>query len=381
MTLRILYPFVGDSIGGSHVSTLSLISGLDREKFNPVILVHQDSILADYLADRQIPFVLHTELGVLNRGTLLEDCFGILCRAYGISKVLKRHKIDLVHTNDLRMHLTWGLGARLAGCGVVWHQRTGDDSRRNALFSMLAHRILTISEYCKSCMPGSMGRRANVIYNPFEDDDSASREVALRNEIVERSQLSGEVSPDVKIVGFVGNLQHQKRPLHFIKVSEIVAQRYNKAVLFPMFGERRMDVLPLVEQKIAELNLDKMVVLMGHKMPISPWIAACDVVVAPGTNEGFGRVLVEAMLSKTPVVASDDSGHKEIITNGVTGFLSDPQNPEAMADDVLKILSDEDAAQKMAQAAYADAGRRFSLLAHVHEVQDIYEAISEGRPE
>ena len=100
-----------------------------------------------------------------------------------------------------------------------------------------------------------------------------------------------------------------------------------------------------------------------------------DVLVAPAMGEGFGRTLVEAMLCGTPVVAADDGGHREIIRHGETGFLVQPDNPEAFAVAVLDLLENPRLADAVATAAKEEALRKYSVEAHVEKVQAVYDAV------
>ena len=95
-----------------------------------------------------------------------------------------------------------------------------------------------------------------------------------------------------------------------------------------MFGEDREPMRQQVMDRISALGLRERCFFMGPHYPIGPWIAGCDVLVAPAVAEGSGRALVEAMLIGTPVVATNDGGHCEIINHGETGYLVPADNPE-----------------------------------------------------
>ena len=371
--IKVLYPFVGDTVGGSHISTLALIRGLDRERFEPVILLHVDGPLGAVMREQNVPYTVCGDVSVICRDSIGKELSNMVRVAVPVCRLLRRLDVDVVHTNDQRMHLTWGLGARLAGCGFVWHQRTGDDSRRNAVYSKLAHKVLTISDYCKSIMPTGMRRRAEVLYNPFEvEDHRNARNLARARLAAELVPSSGGAKDEVAIVGFVGNLQDQKRPLVFLEVARRVAAARAGVAVFPMFGEKRPEVLARVKDRISMLGLDDRVMLMGQRVPITPWISGCDVIVAPAINEGFGRVLVESMMAGVPVVASDHSGHREIIKSGETGFLGQAEDPEDMASYVLKLLSDAELSAAISSAAHAAVCQQFSSEVHVGRMVQIY---------
>jgi len=86
----------------------------------------------------------------------------------------------------------------------------------------------------------------------------------------------------------------------------------------------------------------------------------CDIFVLPSIEEGFGMVLVEAQLCRKPVVGVKSGGIPDIIENGKTGLLAEPEDSASLASTIEKILTDEDYAQKLADAGYKSAQEKFS---------------------
>jgi phosphatidylinositol alpha-1,6-mannosyltransferase len=78
-----------------------------------------------------------------------------------------------------------------------------------------------------------------------------------------------------------------------------------------------------------------------------------DIFVMPSRQEGFGVVFLEAMALGKPVVAGNHGGAPEIVQDGVTGFLVNPDDHEALTDRLSRLLQDEPLRRKM-----GDAGRR-----------------------
>src|SRR5258708_16883720 len=82
---------------------------------------------------------------------------------------------------------------------------------------------------------------------------------------------------------------------------------------------------------------------LGHvaRADLPRWYATGDVFVSPATgNESFGIVLVEAMAAGRPVVASDIPGYRSVITPEVTGLVSTPGDPAALAQSIVRLASD-----------------------------------------
>jgi len=369
---RILFPFVGDTIGGSHLSALELINGLDRSLFEPVIAVHQDGMLVKYLKEREINYICLSRISIKNQNKV-NILFFILKMAYFIRK----NNIKIVHTNDGKMHPIWQSSAQIARIPYVRHQRTcfkvRNQNKQNKLnigqlLPQTAKKIITISECCKNSLPPEMNHNSQIIMNPF------NTKLSLPNRLEEREKLLNDLDCPLnyKIVGFVSNLIDYKRPQIFIEMASIICESGIDDIIFPMFGDKREPFVNLIEEEIKSRGLEKKCILMGPRFPIEPLMSTFDVLVAPAVKEAFGRTIVESMLVGTPVVAAEKGGHKEIIHHNDTGLLVEPDNPYAFADSVINLLENPELATKISESARLWASKNCSVEKHVEAVQEIY---------
>lgn len=367
----ICYPFVGDSVGGSHISMVPVIDAMPEFEFDPVVAIHQLGPLSDYLESINIDFVQTPPVQLVEGGTIPTQIARMILSAYPLAAFLRRNHVSIVHTNDARIHFTWGLAARLAGCKFVWHQRSGDNSRRLSIYSRLSHAVVTISEYCRSIFPPSMASRSIIIHDPVAVTSSVVQGIQIRQKLLAEMNLDSACT----IVGFVGNLTWQKRPLFFVDIASAIRDSLGETVLFPIFGEKRSGLTGAVQEHIRKHDLSRQCHLMGPRYPIEPWIGACDILIAPAKAEGLGRTLVEAMLAGTPVVAADDAGHREVIEHDRTGMLVSPDDPKAFAYAVTRLLQDDAACKKICSHARAFAIEAFSVEKHIRKTTDIYRQV------
>lgn len=109
--------------------------------------------------------------------------------------------------------------------------------------------------------------------------------------------------------------------------------------------------------------------------------AACDVFCAPATGrESFGIVLVEAMSSGLPVVATDIPGYREVVRDGVDGLLVRPEDHEAVAEGVGRLLDDSDLSKRLAETGRRSA-ERYSWDSVGGEIEAVYrEVVQRARP-
>ncbi len=128
----VVYPFVGDKFGGSDISAIKLIEALQPSEVRPVVVVHKpNGDFVKYLDKRQIDY-LTVKVSVLRpryRGAGSAAAAGYLYTVARLIRFLRRHKADIVHTNDGSIHATWGLPTVLSGARLLWHHR-GDPAGR-----------------------------------------------------------------------------------------------------------------------------------------------------------------------------------------------------------------------------------------------------------
>ncbi|NQV79602.1 MAG: glycosyltransferase family 4 protein [Alphaproteobacteria bacterium] len=367
---RVCFPFVGDTIGGSHRSALLLIQNLDHDSFEPIVVLHEDSVLADHLRLVGQPFLTLPLRGMVHGGLSVTE---IARRLYSatreIGSFLRREQLDLVHTNDLRCGQTWVLPSQLGGVPLVWHQRTKyARSRVTRLALMGASRLLCISEFCRSTLPPKVAHRARTIINPFDTSISKQDRVSARTRVLEA--VGG--GPEDRIVGFCGTLSAQKRPEVFVAAAAQIRSSYDGVCRFVVVGADRDGRLESLIEQARRLSLDSHMHFVGFKSDVVDWIAAFDVLAAPQFDDAFGRTLVEAMLVGTVVVASATGGHPEIVHHAKTGFLTAKDDSEALASTCLMILSDQELSARIAAAANSFALKSYGINAHVSNVMRSY---------
>ena len=366
----ICFPFVGDTVGGSHLSTLILIQHLDKLRFRPLTVVHEQGPLTELLERKNIAYKLLPLRAYVGRHRNPWRQVTALAGAFGpIRRFLRRHRVAIVHTQDARMHLTWTVPARAARVAVVWHQRTRfAPSRIASAMVRLASRVVCISRFVSASLPRSVMRRAEVIANPVVVFPGP---LAAGERCEELCREAG-VAPDAVVVAMIGNLREIKRPMLFVEAAGHIQREIDRPMVFAVFGEDREGFIPRMRSHAAREGFGDRLLFLGFRDPIEPWIAACTLVLAPSVGDAFGRSLVEAMLADVPVVAADAAGHREIIRHGENGLLVPPDDARAMATACVMLLNDPDRASAMAGRARNDALSRYGVARHVEMIFKLY---------
>lgn len=359
---RILFPFVGDTVGGSHISAVTLVRGLQTGEYDPQVLVHAPGPLEQYLARADVPWTSLPLpfLGASGWSILASIAAATIPRA----RYLKAQAISIVHTNDARMHCAWLPAARLAGVKHVWHQRTVPNVALFRAISRYSDKLVAISK--ASAPPGS---RVAIIPNPITSRLDLPSKLQCRESVLR----AVGAPPDAHLVCWVANWIEKKRPIRLVNVANEVLRRTRKPVIFLMIGEPRPSTERAVRELVETLGIDDNVKFMGTKWPIEPWISGCDLMVSTAVDEAFGRTLVEAMLVETPVVATAAAGHLEVIDSGRTGWLVPPDDIGAFAEAVTKVLEHPEQAKVMAATARGEALVAYSIENHVRAIEGIYD--------
>lgn len=182
------------------------------------------------------------------------------------------------------------------------------------------------------------------------------------------------------IVAFAGRLVPEKGVDVLLRAFAKVAAKVTEARLL-LAGEgpewERLNRL------IAELKLSSSVFMLGHlsvqemerRFDVA-WVQA----VPARWEEPFGNVAVEAMMRGTAVVASAAGGLPEIVHDGHTGFLVPPNNVDALAQSLLRLLRDRGLAEQMGRAGREIALARFAQESHVDRLVRVYERLCQSRP-
>jgi glycosyltransferase involved in cell wall biosynthesis len=367
--LKVLFPFVGDSIGGSHHSTLLLIQNLDKNKYTTKIILHKKGVLSNWLESRGIEY----DYFPINKlpGEVAKY-YDIAIRLVSVLPklfyYLIRSNSDIVHGNDLRINLLWSIAAKLCNKYYVWHQRVVlSDSKIWYLALFFSSHIVAISFTVKATIP-AINKKVSVVYNPFETVTQRS------NQVIEFPLYCDLPSRFKKhIVGFIGRIDYQKRPEFFVEVAKTIYSRLGDNVHFVMLGSGSNDATTSLIKYIESMQMTQQVTICGYKDNIIEYLRCFDVLLATGVNEGFGRTLVEAMFCKVPVVAANSGGHAEIINHDVNGYLVPPDDVEMFADAVINIFIDESKNNKIVDVAYNEVVSKFTINNHLRKMCEIYD--------
>jgi glycosyltransferase involved in cell wall biosynthesis len=255
--------------------------------------------------------------------------------AFEVARIARRERIDLIHTN-MEVVLDGGIAARLLRIPHLMHYRgnTIDEPKRVfdalvLLWTRLADHIFCISD-ATAAIFRKRGHVVETLYNPLEL--ARFRKAVRRPEL---RQLLGATEGEI-LVGTIGRIHPRKDIETFIRTCALVADAEPRA-RFVVVGAAELPEEKPYEQRlrklIPELGLTKRFTFAGARRDIPEVLKALDLFVLCSRNEGFGRVVAEAMAAGTPVVLSREGALPELVRGGEFGELAEVVNPpEAWVD-------------------------------------------------
>ncbi len=347
--LRILFANSIQMFGGAEVWFLTIARALRQRGHWVGLVCRRATELAARAREEGIPvfpFRFGADVGPLS-----------VARACSL---LRRLRPQAVITNQDKELRTFGLASRLTGIGAVVHRRAIDHPLKNNLryrltYTWLARAVVANSESTRRTLvqsaPWLERQRLEVIYNG-----------------VDPRLFEGGPDPELRatwgcgdgctVVGFVGQLDERKGIQILLPAFERVAARVPGARLV-LVG--RGPLASLVEQFQRNSPVGGRVVLAGFQRDIPRIMRSIDVLVLPSLWEGFGIVLIEAMAAGKPVVASDVSSIPEIVVADRTGLLVPPNDVEALARALERVLGDCALAARLGAAGRVRVRELFTL--------------------
>lgn len=374
-------------LGGAEVSILTFLERMDRSRFDATVILPLEGPFSRALEKIEVPVrIIHLPMGLvrLKRGepvrsllSLFFSFFAVQIFLLKLCLYLKRNRFQLVLTNTTKAHLYGSLAARLCSIPLLWrfHDILSPPDFSPLLVQwvllfgkIFPRKILAVSRTTGDrLLGGGIGRKkVDVLFNGIDEERFKKKEGF--KDIREEYGLG----KGAKLIGCIGRIVPQKGQKVFLSaIPGVIRERPEAFFLLTgeiFLGEEtyQKELLEMIKRN----GIEKKVLMTGFRSDIEEVIRSIDIVVLPSiAPEAFPLTLLEAMALKKPVVASDTGGVKEIIEDGVHGFLVEPNQPDLLAKKILALLKDPDTAGRMAERAEERVRKEFSLVQYVRGME------------
>ena len=376
MRYNLLYVFDNMEFGGGERVFAQIINRLSIERYRIIVACLPTGAFIEKIKGSRVQIKSVDMRKRFNPGVIFQ-----------LVDLMKREKVDIVHSQGARADFFARMAAKLAGAPIVVSTVPmpveGFDVNPlrkliymafNRFSERFVDRFMVVSDALEKMLIEKHGiepQRVVKIYNGIEKDEYCipDKEIACR-----RSRFRKEfgLGDDVPVVVAIGRLVWQKGFEYFIEAVHDVLKEIPEAMFF-IVGEGELKDELKVKSKM--LKLEEKIIFTGFRNDIKDVLASVDIFVMPSLLEGLPVVLLEAMAMMKPIVATKIEGIIEALENGVTGLLVSPKDPQILSEAIVDLIIHKDKARQMGLAARKVVEERFGVNIMVQKVEGVYEEL------
>lgn len=364
-----------DLYGASNI-LLVTVAVLKKNGHHPIVVLSEKGPLSEKLIAVGIE-VIFIRLGILRRKYKsipgIINRIVVLLKAYrSIKKLIRERNINLLYSNTTSV-LVGAFAARNCHIKHIWHVHEIIE-KPYILYYILGHllnkysdKVVVVSGAVKTHWSRYVANeKLKLIYNGIDYLPFLQSINLLQNEL---PPINNRI-----IIGMVGRVHYWKGQDYFLKIAGILAQKQDN-LLFVMIG----DVFPGNEYLYKRLNtikkeqnIEGVVYDLGYRADIPSLLKGFDIFVLPSQlADPFPTVILEAMASSKPVVATRQGGAVEMIDNN-SGILIPVNEPEKAALLMEKLIKNKELRQKMGASGKDRVLTHFSREAFENAIINLF---------
>jgi len=379
MKKKILYLITQSNFGGAQKYVFDLATGLDKEKYEVAVAAGQKGELFGRLETAGIKIF---KLKHLYR-PIRPICD--LLAYFEIKKLLKSWQPDVLHLNSSKPSVLGALAARRRPIKVVY---TVHGAVFEATFFWLARKFFLLLEKFsarfkdKIICVSEADRQQWLKYNVAPTEKLVTIHNGIRSDLeflarleARQKLLPGLNFDDYKIIGFAGYFYPEKNLETLIDAANLIfslTQTREKKIIFVLIGAGPLE--NSLKLKVKSLKLENKILFLGAMPESYKYLKAFDIFVFPSKKEGLPYAILEAMSAGVLIVASNVGGIPEMIEDKKNGFLIKPTDREALAENILQILENQELAQKFTSASRQKL-KDFSIEKMIKQTEISYDSL------
>jgi glycosyltransferase involved in cell wall biosynthesis len=378
-TIRILYLIQSGKPGGAEISTLLLLRHLDKDHFSPLVVVPQGSLVESEFRRQGIQTIGMTlpQIKSFNPLRIIWSFILLLKGALKIRNIVRNYGIDVIQSMSNKRTAAFGIvAARIARTPSVLTLRVIDYVKIvDDLLLRWATKVIAISDaVAKVHLRGAgLNGKLVTVYNAVdinEFDPTLNDTKPLR--------AVWGIKATEFVVGITSRLSPEKGHEYFLEAASKVLAKI-PTIKFVVVGDLSFygdkSYYYSLRALSERLCIDDSVKFVGYENNIAAIMSSIDVLTLCCANEPFGRVVIEAMAMKKPVISFDSGGPREIVVHNKTGFLVPLGDIDSLADSILVLYRDQDLRKRMGEFGRKEVLEKFSIEKHVGSYQRIYQEL------
>ena len=291
-----------------------------------------------------------------------------------LSRYLRRHRFDVVHTHDLWSNLMGVVAAKLARVpAIVSSQR---DLSHDVWYQGARRAWLRRIQKWSDVVLVNSGAIGDDLVS--RDGFNPARIRVIHNG-VEVARFRGDrglrqtLFPSLdacKLIVLVGNMHTDVKGQDVLIAAAPAVLREFPDTRFVLVGDgvRRH----VFEEMATEAGVKNHFLWLGRRADVADILACCDLAVLPSRAEGFPNAVLEYLAAGLPTIATRVGGIPELIEDGVTGVLVAPEDPSALSSAILSLLRAPGNARCIAVSGHESAVQKYSFERMLGEVEALY---------
>ena len=384
--MRVAYLLHQSGVGSERLLT-RLLSTIDRDRIDPLVILPRDGLIRSEIEALGIP-VRERPLSWWIPAThwtaseFAEQLKGLERRTTAVATLLEAERIDLVDTFFI-VTIEGALAAASTGRPHVWHSRGyfgngfpppyfDDVPYLFSVVDQLADALVCMSRGIEAqAAPHCPTTRRVVIYDGYDVNVFLHRPKPDPAPTRERYGIG----PAARVIANIGGIQRRKGLLDLVEAAPAVVRDFPDVVFAIAGVGTDIEFRERLDSRLAALGLQRHFQFIGFEPDIFNLLTIAEALVHPSHSEGFGLAILEAMAVGLPVVVTRCGGPEEMIDDGVSGILTPVGDPAALAAGLRTVLGDPERARLLGRNAVR-ATRKFSLDNTARETMDLYSDIT-----
>ncbi|MDR1942282.1 MAG: glycosyltransferase family 4 protein [Endomicrobium sp.] len=373
--IKVCYIITKLELGGAQKVALYTAGNLDKSRFCQFMISGSGGAL-DAQASKQVRLISFPFL--VRQISPLKD----LKALFAIYKVLKKEKPDIVHTHSSKAGILGRIAAKLAAIKTIIHTIHGYGFNETQPKPVKYFYIL-LEKFCahltdRLIAVSKEDIKKGIFYKIAKEEKFVLIRAGIdidyyKNYIPDpffRKSLG--ISADAKIITTIGPFKPQKNLKDFIEAANITLKTIAQAVfLIVGDGELRKQI----ESQIASYGLQNKILLLGWRSDIAKILRASDLYVMTSLWEGLPCTIIEAMCCAVPVIANGVDGVKEIISEAVNGYKTQPYHYQDTAAKITELLKNETLLKDMGVNAKNSITEEFDINYALKRHEALYESL------
>lgn len=350
--------------GGAENIVVNLSNKLRRENWEVIISARKDGPLSSLLSNKKCVYFINKQRTV------------DLKYLYKLVSLIREHNIDLIHSHLFGNDLFGFIAAKYAGIKIIQtiHGMDSFNSKKRVFaYNMMApfvDKVVTVSESLEREMLKVVSLKKDKICTISNGIDLEKYDVTKDYQLIIEEIGMNNSFP---IIGAVGNVKPVKGYDILIKAAVSIREQYHNAK-FLIFGDTTeyKEYKEILDKLILKYDLTRQIKFMGYRSDVVKYLPIFDMYVLPSRSEGLSVALLEAMLFRKPIVATNVGGNMAALENGKNGLLVPPEDPEALSKSMLRLLSDKNLSKVLSANASGTVRTKYSLDKMTENYKELY---------